>query len=455
MVSPIDYTVDVQSPFQAAMQGLQLGMAGAQAQDLAQQRQMREVLMQQQKAQLQQQQDAITALRQNPNPGYSDYERVALTYSDPKQQESILKMWGEKSKAQQDNFLNFSGQALSALKVDPAMGIKMLEERAAADRNAGKVEDAKAWETWAGIAKADPRAVMDTAAPWILKLPGGDKVIEGLTKMGAETRAQEMQPVDIEKKKAETKQTLAQAGLQELQAALLPQKQAAELQEMAAAAKARSARLALDQQQFQAGVKQFMLKFQQDASKLPDSAVKIINEAAANAVTADQSAGQMTDLATRLESAGGGYGGFSTASEWFKSATGTQGYMTELRKEYTRLRNSQGLKMLPPGPATDKDIQMALSGFPSETADSKQIASFLRGMAKLNLMDSAAESARAEWVNAVGSLGKPKSDIVVDGIAVPAGTTYTDFGKIYLSRKKGEIETRARQNAVPTRAYNR
>ncbi|MCX7589308.1 hypothetical protein, partial [Phenylobacterium sp. 58.2.17] len=123
--------------------------------------------------------------------------------------------------------------------------------------------------------------------------------------------------------------------------------------------------------------------------KLSDGAQKLVNDTMLASVTSEQSANQQNNLADRIEAAGGGFGAFSRFSEWVKGQTGNQEAMTQLRNEYTRIRNSQAIKMLPPGPATDKDIEMALKGFPADTADSKSIASFLRGMAKMNQRDSA------------------------------------------------------------------
>jgi subtilisin family serine protease len=67
----------------------------------------------------------------------------------------------------------------------------------------------------------------------------------------------------------------------------------------------------------------------------------------------------MNDLANRIEGLGG-YGAASRLGEFAKSTIGAEGYETSLRQEYTRVRNSAAIKALPPGPATDKDIAMAI-----------------------------------------------------------------------------------------------
>lgn len=217
----------------------------------------------------------------------------------------------------------------------------------------------------------------------------------------------------------------------------------------------RAQRLGLDRDKLQSDVEMKLYEFGKNENKLDGDGRKLVNDAVVSSVAAGQVAGQMEDLAQRLDAAGGGYGAAAKASEWLKEATGNQDYMTELRKEYVRIKNSQAIKMLPPGPATDKDIALAMSGFPSETSDAKTISSFLRGMAKMNNLTAATDTAKAEWVNSVGSLGRARTDIEVDGIKVPAGMSFMDFTKGYVQKKMKQGETEAKQQAVPNRSYMR
>lgn len=264
-------------------------------------------------------------------------------------------------------------------------------------------------------------------------------------KLGAETV----------KTRAETTKTVQETALAPQRLALEAQQTAAELRDIESKIQERSARLGLDRDRLQSEVETKLYEWQQKNGTLEPDARKIVNESAVASVTASQAAGQMEDLASRLEKQGGGYGAAAKASEWLKDATGSQDYMSELRKEYVRVRNSQAIKMLPPGPATDKDIELAMRGFPSETADSQTLAAFLRGMAKLNNVAAATETAKAEWVNSVGSLGRSKRDVVVDGITVPAGMSFADFAKNYVGQKTKQAEVQTQQQALPNRSYMR
>lgn len=187
--------------------------------------------------------------------------------------------------------------------------------------------------------------------------------------------------------------------------------------------------------------------------KLSESGLKIVNESATNAINAEQLASRNLNLASELEKMGGGYGAATSFAEWFKQSTGNQGAMTALRQEYTRLRNSQAIKSLPPGPATDKDIQLALKGFPPENADSKVISSFLRGVAKLNQIEAVTEGAKSEWVNSVGSLGRSKRDIDIGGTMVPAGTTFVEFARQFVDKKAENLGKEQGQANVGSRSY--
>jgi hypothetical protein len=83
------------------------------------------------------------------------------------------------------------------------------------------------------------------------------------------------------------------------------------------------------------------------------------------------------------------------------------------------------------------------------------MASFLRGAAKLQTYDSVLNNAKAEWLGSVQSLGKARADVTIDGIAVPAGTTFKQFVDNYVPQKVKAVSARQDQAAVPARSYMR
>ncbi len=76
-----------------------------------------------------------------------------------------------------------------------------------------------------------------------------------------------------------------------------------------------------------------------------------------------------------------------------------------LRTQYNQLRMKHALKTLPAGPASDRDVQLALQGWPAEFSDRRQMYSFLQGMSKLAVIDAAQAQARAEHLNSTKSPG--------------------------------------------------
>lgn len=98
---------------------------------------------------------------------------------------------------------------------------------------------------------------------------------------------------------------------------------------------------------------------------------------------ADRNAMSYMNLADEMEKANFGGGLYASWKELYKDATGTQDAVSELRRRYNGIRASQAVSSLPPGAASDKDIALALSGFPPENARGDTMASFLRGLAKM------------------------------------------------------------------------
>jgi len=189
----------------------------------------------------------------------------------------------------------------------------------------------------------------------------------------------------------------------------------------------RGAKLKLDTQMTNVNVLEKLASINKMNTDIPADTRKLINESAIVAATSKQSADQFNDLAKRIEGLGG-YGKLSSLSEFAKSTIGAEGYETSLRQEYTRLRNTAAIKSLPPGPATDKDIQMALSGFPKDTSNSAQIAQFLRGMAKLQDIDASVANAKTDWLTQNnGTLTRSGKTFVAGDFTVRPGETFNDF----------------------------
>jgi hypothetical protein len=148
----------------------------------------------------------------------------------------------------------------------------------------------------------------------------------------------------------------------------------------------------------------------------------------------------MTQLADQIDQAAGALGSGVTAEtgELWKKTFGSQNDLTRIRAEYNRIVTPAAMaayKQVASGSTSDKDIDTAMTGVPKDTDSPERMSSFLRGAAKLQVYDSVLNNAKSEWLGAVRSLGKAPKDIEVDGVRVPAGTTFKDFADKYVEAK--------------------
>ena len=156
---------------------------------------------------------------------------------------------------------------------------------------------------------------------------------------------------------------------------------------------------------------------------LESDARKLVNDSITASMASRSLASQYESLANNISTEMAS-GIAARGAEAVKRFFGAEDQITRLRQEYRRLRNSQVIQNLPPGAASDRDIQVALEAFPPETADPSLIASFLRGTAKLQRYDAALASAKAEWTAQNGSLGRSRRAITVMGKTIPAGANF-------------------------------
>jgi hypothetical protein len=478
-MQPINYGVQIQDPTQSFLSAFQTG-ASIQESRLKQEQQ------QQQLANQKLIQEGFAKLRQ-PNATAADYANLAMVLPET-QAKSVRESFNMLSGERQNAALQQSGQVFSAFRSgQPEIAISLLDRQIEGKRNSGDEEGAKFLETWRNVAKENPKATEDYFGFTISQMPGGDKVIESAVKLGGELRAQAKAPAELTQAIAAADKAVAEATTAQATATNAAEKAAADAAKATADANAakvkakyaeqveiaglnktnwdinnlrsqigdRSARLNLDTQKTAAEVAAKMSDIQKNLSDIPADTRKLINESAVLAATSKQSAEQFNDLAKRLDESGGGYGVFSSASDFLKKGAGFQGGMTQLRQEYTRLRNTAAIKSLPPGPATDKDIAMALKGFPSDNASAGDLSSFLRGMAKLQDVDASINNAKTDWLaQNNGTLTRAKNTFVAGDYATKPGETFNDFAQrivVDVSKKyrsPEQIAEEKRQQAI-------
>lgn len=142
-------------------------------------------------------------------------------------------------------------------------------------------------------------------------------------------------------------------------------------------------------------------KLKDSRAKLSAGLEKVLIAAQDNVVAAQQNANEYIVLAGDFERmpAGDAAGAELTFTEKLKGVLGEQDDVTEFRRRFNKVRLSEGLKSLPPGPATDKDVQEAFKGVPKEDASPEQVASFLRGAARLAKFDAGYNQFKADYIS--------------------------------------------------------
>jgi len=144
-----------------------------------------------------------------------------------------------------------------------------------------------------------------------------------------------------------------------------------------------------------------------EGQKLSSFAEKAISDSSDAANTARSSAAKYTTLADNLRKASGMSGGLkSTWGEYLKEQTGNQDEITALRKEALGITNSEAIASLPPGPATDRDIEMAKAPFPTEKSDPKYVADWLGAVSRLQQKKAEYAEFKAEFIAQTGSVRK-------------------------------------------------
>jgi len=181
--APINYSIDVQNPFEAALGGFKLGAAGAEAQVQAQARE------QALKAQTE-----LKTLFENPNATAADFARVS-SFLPKDQAESVRKSFEIMTTSQQQNKLQQSGQVYTAIKSgQPDIAKGLLRDQADALRNSGREQDAKATETYLQLIDINPTGSQATIGLMLATLPGGKELLENIDKTLSTGRAEALAP---------------------------------------------------------------------------------------------------------------------------------------------------------------------------------------------------------------------------------------------------------------------
>lgn len=220
---PIDYSVDIQTPFQAALQGYQGGAAIRN--DQAQQQQQRAALQAQQ-----QRQQLLAGLATKQNPTAGDYASVMTQLPDVAEQ--LQKAWTVRNAAQQQAHASDLLQWGAAIKSgQPQIAADQMVQRAEAmERTAGggqasvPTEESQALRANAKVLLENPQLALGKIQAMLAVNPNGKDAAESLAKFGSEARADRKFPSELAKSEAEAAKAGVESRYAEQQAVLDLQK---------------------------------------------------------------------------------------------------------------------------------------------------------------------------------------------------------------------------------------
>jgi hypothetical protein len=191
MPDPINYgaAFDAPSPVQAFTQGLQGGLAIQQVSAQQAQRQ-RTVALQQ----------ALAQVGQNPQP--EDIARLSVMF--PEMSEQFKRSYDMLAPEQQQQRLAAAVPVFAAIQNGQHdIAAQMLEDRATALENSGQAQEASQTRAMATMVKEHPETAKLTMGTLLASTMGPDKFAQAFKDIGAERRADELQPDEVRKGKAD------------------------------------------------------------------------------------------------------------------------------------------------------------------------------------------------------------------------------------------------------------
>ena len=192
-MDPINYSTDVQTPFQAALQGYQAGAAIRN--DQLQQQQQQAALAQQQ-----QMRKDLLELSKNPTP--DAIAKMSVRYSQLS--EPLKRSYEMLNQQQQEAKVSAAIPVYAALQSGRHdVAAQKLRDTAAAMENSGQTEEAKRTLAWAEMIEQHPEQAMLTSGLLLSSVMGPEKFATTFSTLGQEQRSAEQAPAELAKKQAD------------------------------------------------------------------------------------------------------------------------------------------------------------------------------------------------------------------------------------------------------------
>jgi len=196
-------------------------------------------------------------------------------------------------------------------------------------------------------------------------------------------------------------------------------------------------RLALDQQEFGLKLQQAQMKAQELIDGAPELSVnmeKAIEKSVNDATASNNSADSMLALAQQFRQEKPTTGLFGNATNMFAKVTGTDTALRDLRIRQNALVNNQVLRFLPPGPATDRDVEIVRQGAPTDMDNPEVVARWLEAMSNLERRSAQFNDFKSEWMSANGNPGQARKGGQILGMDIQKGESLGSAAKRYMAQ---------------------
>lgn len=401
-LQPIDYS---SAGLQALQGGLQTGLGLREAS-------MRQQLFDQQLAEQDKQQQFGVALKSAWESG-DNKAMVDLIASNPEQLQTIQGVMGFRDQQQRQAIGNVASQLTAALDSGNVQGAAGIIQANAEPLKAMGQDPAILLQQL----QLDPTALRKGADSLMLLTMSPDQVMDYRQKL-------EDQAINRDRIQAQLRGQDIQMRGQNMTANTAAQ------------------RLAFDQGKFAMQMQEAADKADQlklEAPKLSVNMEKALDSAVGDAATSRSSASSMEELASRWETEKPTAGIFGSAQSTWNKMTGSDTGLRDLRIRTSQFLNSQALKYLPPGPATDRDVELAREGVPTNMDDPALVANWLRAQARNEKRAALYNDFRAEWISAQGNPGQAKAGANISGLDVKKGESFASAAKRYMAQAEGQV----------------
>jgi hypothetical protein len=391
-IQPPNYLVNMPNPQQSFVQGLQLGQG---------------ILGMQQEQQSQEQmRQALGELAANPTT--ESITRAMIQF--PSLADKLKEPLKSVTETERNGRIASAMPIYSALASgNPEIAQERLLELATAADNSGRTGEARRFRTIAETARINPGMAMLEIGGVLAANMGPDKFFETF-------KGVSMLPSDVRRGQA-------QATTEEATAGVAPIRAGAE----AAEAVERTRNL--------------------QAPALSEAATVRVNEAFTASDAARTRAGQFDELRAKFSELIS-LGQLGRGGRAIVEAFGGDTEYGRLVREFTRLRNAEVVRALPPGPATDRDIELISRGFPGENASSDSIQAFLAAASRIAAYEADYNRFRGMFMDANGgSMGRARRSFEIDGVTIPAGADMSSaFRRVITPRIEAQRNTQTLQD---------